>query len=165
MRRLLLLLFLAPIVLLSAGCGGSGGGDQRLSKSEFQSRANQICTDLRRREQPDLGSTSKAGIDRNLDRLDDALNDLSRLNPPAADESRYRTFLDNFRRGVDFAREKEPLLITLTRQMRAHPSDTHTTERYQTLVRPFVEDIRVAAENAVALGLTACANGLSGSSG
>jgi hypothetical protein len=164
MRRLILVLFSAAAVLLSAGCGGSGG-DQRLSKSEFQSRANQICTDLRHREQPDLGSTSKAGIDRNLDRLDDALDDLARLNPPAADESRYRTFLDNFRRGVDFAREKEPLLIVLTRQMRTHPSDTHTTERYETLVRPFVEDIRVAAENAVALGLTACANGLSGSSG
>lgn len=160
----MLILFCLGAVLLSAGCGG-GGGDKRLSRPEFQRRANQICTDLRRREKPDLGSTSKAGVDRNLNRLDGALNDLARLNPPAADESRYRTFLHQFRRGVDFARAKEPLLILLTRQMRAHPTDSHTAAQYDTLVRPFVEDIRVAADNAVALGLTSCANGFGGSSG
>jgi hypothetical protein len=164
MSRLILLLICSGAVLLSTGCGGGGRGD-RLSKGEFQSRANHICTELNRKEQPDLGATTKVGIDRNLARLDSAVSDLAGLNPPAADESRYRNFVRNFKRSVAFFREKEPLLILLTRQMRAHPSDSRTTARYQTLVRPFVQEIRVAAENATALGLTACASGLTGSSG
>ena len=165
MSRWILLLICSGAVLLSTGCGGGEGGGDRLSRPEFRSRANHICTDLNRREQPDLGSTSKAAIGRNLGRLDSALSDLARLHPPAAAESRYRAFLRDFRHSVAFFREKEPLLILLTRQMRAHPSDSRTTTRYQALVRPFVQDIRAAADNATALGLTACANGLTGGSG
>ena len=163
MSRWILLLICSAAVLLATGCGG-GSGD-RLSRSEFQSRANGICTDLNRKEQPDLGATTKAGIDRNLERLDSAVSDLARVNPPAADERRYRAFVSSFKRSVAFFREKEPLLILLTRQMQAHPSDSRTTARYQTLVRPFVEEIRVAANNATALGLDKCAAGLTGGSG
>jgi hypothetical protein len=166
MSRWILPLICSGAVLLATGCGGSGsGGGDRLSKPEFRSRANQICRDLNRKEQPDLGATSKAGIDRNLARLDSALSDLARVNPPAADEARYRAFLRNFKHSVAFFREKEQLLILLTRQMQAHPSDHHTTARYQALVRPFVQEIRVSADNATALGLTACATGLTGGSG
>jgi hypothetical protein len=165
MSRWILLLICSGAVVLATGCGGGSGGGDRLSKSEFQSRANGICTDLNRKEQPDLGATTKAGIDRNLDRLDSAVSDLARVNPPAADERRYRAFVNSFKRSVAFFREKEPLLILLTRQMRAHPSDSRTTARYQTLVRPFVEEIRVAANNASALGLDKCAAGLTGGSG
>jgi hypothetical protein len=166
MSRLILLLICSGAVLLSTGCGGAGSSDgDRLSRAEFLTRANQICTDLNRKEQPDLGSTSKAGIDRNLDRLDSALSDLEDVNPPAADEAHYRAFLRNFKQSVAFFREKEQLLILLTRQMQAHPTDSRTSARYQTLVRPFVDDIRAAAKNATAVGLDACANGLTGGSG
>jgi len=165
MRRSILFLSCAGAVLLAAGCGGGGVGGKRLSRTEFRSQANHICSDLNRKEQPDLGSTSKAGIDRNLDRLDSALSDLDRLNPPAADEARFRAFLRDFKRSVAFFKAKENLLILLTRQLQAHPSDSHTTARYEALVRPFVQDIRAAAESATALGLTACANGLTGGSG
>jgi hypothetical protein len=164
MSRWILLLICSGAVLLSTGCGGGKGGGDRLSRPELQSRANHICTDLNRKEQSDLGSTTKAGIDRNLARLDSALSDLARLNPPAADESRYRKFVRSFKRSAAFFREKEPLLIQLTRRMRAHPSDSHTTARYETLVRPFVREIRIAAENATALGLDKCAKGLTGGS-
>jgi hypothetical protein len=166
MSRWILLLICSGAVLLSTGCGGGGGrGDgDRLSRSEFLSRGNHICSDLNRKEQPDLGSTSKAGIDRNLTRLDSALSDLARLHPPAADDSHYRAFLRHFQHSVAFFREKESLLILLTRQMRAHPSDSHTSARYETLVRPFVQDIRAAANNATAVGLDVCANGLTGGS-
>jgi hypothetical protein len=165
MSRLILLLICSGAVLLATGCGGGSGGGDRLSRTEFRSRANHICTDLNRKEQPDLGATTKAGIDRNLSRLDSAVDDLEGLNPPAADEGRYRAFVRNFKDSVAFFREKESLLITLTRQMRAHPTDSRTTARYEALVRPFVAQIRVAAENATALGLTACAKGLTGGSG
>jgi hypothetical protein len=165
MSRWILLPICFGAVLLATGCGGGSGDGGRLSRTEFQSRANHICTDLNRKEQPDLGATTKAGIDRNLARLDSAVSDLARLNPPAADEAHYRAFVRSFKRSVAFFREKEPLLILLTRQMRAHPSDSRTTARYETLVRPFVQEIRVAAENATALGLDKCASGLTGGSG
>jgi hypothetical protein len=52
--------------LLAAGCGGS----KQLSQAEFQAKANHICSDLSRREKPDVHSTSRAALDRNISRLD-----------------------------------------------------------------------------------------------
>ena len=157
----MLALFACGAVLLSTACGGGGGG-QPLSETTFRSRANNICKDLTRQQQPDLTTNSKAAIDRNLGRIDSALSQLKRLHPPARDESRYRHLLTSFQRSVDFVRSHEATLIRLTDQMRAHPSDSHLTAQYRTLVRPFVLEIRLASTDAKALGLSACAKGFTG---
>jgi len=149
-------------VLLAAGCGGGSGGGQRLSHAEFQSQANHICTHLRREEQPDLGSTAKSGLDRNLDRIDSAVSDLERLQPPAADAARFRGLLKTFKQAIAFVRANEAHLITLTRQMQSHPSDSHLTAEYQRLVAPFVRDAQQLGVDANALGLKACATGFTG---
>ena len=163
MRLATIVMLCAGLALLTAGCGGSGGGDnQRLSHSEFQGRANHICTKLRQQEQPDIGSTAKSSIDRNLGRIDSAVSDLERLQPPQADQARYRHLLKTFKRTIAFVKAKEPLLIRLTTQMQAHPSDTHLTARYQSLVRPFVRDAQLLGVDANALGLEACATGFTG---
>jgi hypothetical protein len=161
MRLSIFVLFCAGLVLLAAGCGG-GGGDKRLSRAEFQKQANHICAKLTEQEKPDIGSTAKAGIDRNLDHIDSAVSDLERLQPPAADQARFRHLLKTFKRTVAFVKEKEVILIRLTKQMQTHPSDSRLTAQYQTLVRPFIHDAQSLGTDANALGLTDCANGFTG---
>src|SRR5947209_1838987 len=112
MRRSAFALVCSGAVLLATGCGSSS---HQLSKGEFQGRANHICSDLIHREKPDVNSTSKAALDRNLGRLDSALSDLDGLHPPASDEGRYRALLTNFRKGVAFFKANESILILLTR--------------------------------------------------
>ena len=131
-------------VLLATGCGSTTSSSDQLSRTEFRARANHICSELIRREKPDVNSTSKDALDRNLGRLDSALSDLDGLHPPAGDEGRYRALLTNFRKGVAFFRANESILILLTQQLQKHPSDTATAARYDHLVRPFVHDIRAA---------------------
>ena len=167
MRRPILVLFCAGAALLAAGCGGGGGssgGGQPLSHSELQSHANDICTKLKQEEQPDLASSSKDAIDRNLGRIDSALSDLQRLEPPQQDAARYKDLLTRFRRTAAFVKANEARLIRLTNALKAHPSDSRTDAQYQALVRPFVEEAKRAGADATALGLQACAAGFTGSS-
>jgi hypothetical protein len=163
MSRQALVLVCCGAALIAAGCGGSSS--HQLSKAEFQARANHTCSDLIRREKPDVNSTSRAALDRNIARLDSALSDLNGLNPPASDAGRYRALLQNFGKAVAFFKANESILILLTRQLQKHPNDAATSARYAQLVRPFVDDIRAASAAATALGLTACASGFSGGSG
>lgn len=160
MRRSAFVLVCSGAVLLATGCGSSSS--QQLSKAEFQARANHICSDLTRREKPDVSSTSRAALDRNISRLDSALGDLDGLHPPASDAARYQALLTNFRKGVDFFKANESILILLTRQLQKHPGDNATAARYDQLVRPFVHDIQQASAAATAVGLTECAKGFSG---
>ena len=164
MPRSILILSCLAAVLLAAGCG-SGGGSDTLSKAEFQRRANQICRQLTRQEQPDASSTSKAGLDRNLHRIDSALSQLEDLDPPATDAQRYRSMLASFKRSDAFVKENELRLIQLAHQLQLHPSDVHTRAQYEQLVRPFVENVRVAAAAAKQLGLEDCVTGFTGGSG
>jgi hypothetical protein len=164
--RSILTLSCLAAVLLAAGCGGSSsGGNDKLTKAELQSRANQICRQLARQQRPDVSSNSKAALDRTLRRIDSALSQLAALHPPAGEAQRYQTLLASFRRSVAFVRENELLVIQLGQQLQANPADTRTRARYEHLVRPFVKNIRVATTAAQALGLEDCVAGFTGGSG
>jgi hypothetical protein len=165
MRRATLLLLCTGLALLAAGCGGGSGGGQTLSHADFQSQANHVCAKLSQQEKPDIGSTAKSSIDRNLDRIDSAVSDLERLQPPAADQARFRHLLATFKRTIAFVKAKEVLLIHLTKQMQSHPSDSHLTAQYQNLVRPFIHDAQSLGTDANALGLKDCATGFTGGGG
>jgi len=164
MYRSILVLFCLGAVLLPTACDGSGGG-QRLSEAAFRTRADHICSELNRKEQPDLATNSKAAIDRNLGRIDSALSQLKSLQPPTRDKARYQHLLTSFQRSVAFVRAHESTLIHLTDQLRIHPSDPHLTGQYQSLVQPFVQEVRLAGADANALKLNSCANGFTGGSG
>jgi hypothetical protein len=162
MRLSILVLFSVAVLLLTS-CG-SGDGSHRLSEAAFRSRANHICSELTRQEKPDLGSTSKVAVDRNLGRIDSALSQLEGLRPPAHDEQRYRAMLTSFKRSVAFVKANEPRLIQMARDLRSHPSDRGGFMRYARLFRPFLQEVAIAGNDAKALGLGACATGLSGAS-
>lgn len=74
------------LALVVAGCGGSGGGGDRLSKEEFQSQANAICDKYQKQlgalpepqsidDLPDAVSQALALIDRQIE-------EIGNLNPP-----------------------------------------------------------------------------------
>ncbi len=161
MLRPTLLLICCGAALLLAGCGG-GSSKKHLAAAVFGPQANQICSDLQTDEKPDLGSSTKAAVDRNLTRIDSALTKLNGLDPPAADQQRYQDLLTRFRRSVAFVRANQAHLIQLTRQLRKDPSDTTTLAQYQQLVSHFADDVRVAGSDAKALGLDVCSKGLTG---
>lgn len=164
MYRLTLTLFCLGAVLLATSCGSGGGSStssDRLSEAEFQSRANQICTKVRGQEKP---STSKAGTDQNLSLVESAVNELQDLKPPTKDKARYQDLLTRFKRTLAFVRANETHLLSLSKRLRANPSDALAGAAYRRLVQPFVQEARLAAADATALGLTACANGLTGGS-
>lgn len=162
MLRPTLILICCGAALLLAGCGGGGSSSQHLSAAEFRAQANQICSELQTDEKPDLGSSTKAAVDRNLTRIDAALTKLDGLDPPASDQKRYRDLLTRFRRSVAFVRANQAHLIQLTRELRKNPSDTTTLAQYQQLVSHFTGDVRVAGADAKALGLDVCSKGLTG---
>jgi hypothetical protein len=160
--RATLIISCCGTALLLAGCGSGSGSTQQLSPTAFRTQANQICRDLRTSEKPDLGSTTKAAVDRNLTRIDDALTKLDALNPPASDKQQYRDLLTRFRRSVAFVRANEAHLIQLTHQLQKNPSDTNVAAQYQRLVSHFAGDVRTAGADAKKLGLSVCATGFLG---
>ena len=164
MYRPTLTLFCLAAVLLSTGCGGGGGSSSssdRLSQAEFQTRANQICNKVRGQEKP---STSKEGTDRNLSLVDSALSDLQGLKPPTKDETQYQDLLTRFKRALAFVKANEARLLSLGERLRANPTDPRTAAAYRQLVQPYVKEAQRAGADATALGLTACASGLTGGS-
>jgi hypothetical protein len=102
--------------------------------------------------------------DRNLGRIDSSLGQLRGLRPPADEETRYQELLKSFERTTAFVKANESQLIELTRKLRASASDPQDSARYGRLVRPYVQQLRIAGTDATALGLSACANGLTGGS-
>lgn len=97
--------FLVTLAALVAGCGG---GD-RLSKSEFQQQANAICDKYDKRIQA-LGSpTSPAEIpefvEKGIPVLEQGIDELRALNPPADLEADYDRMLDETEKAIPAARK------------------------------------------------------------
>jgi hypothetical protein len=71
-----------------AGCGGSG---KPLTKEEYASRADAVCTkyngQVKALKEPKNLSELADIADQTLPILDNALNDLKKLKPPAAEQS------------------------------------------------------------------------------
>jgi hypothetical protein len=83
MRRALLALL---VVLFLAACGGGGGGSSRLSKSEFDTKANEICDQFQKKlgklDQPNDIKDVPAYLDKALPLLREGTSKLDDLNPP-----------------------------------------------------------------------------------
>jgi hypothetical protein len=90
-----LLLPLAAVLALAAGCGG--GGDDRLTKEEFQQRANRICTELEEAldamGEADDSEQLQDQLEASEREFEDALQELRALAPPEEYEQDYEQFL------------------------------------------------------------------------
>ena len=78
-------------VLVLAACGGGGGGSSRLSKSEFDAKANAVCDKYEKKikavPQPSGTKDIVSYIDKVLPILDEGTGKLDELNPPKEIES------------------------------------------------------------------------------
>jgi hypothetical protein len=70
--------------------------------------------------------------------------------------------LTRFKRALAFVKANEARLLSLGERLRANPSDALAATAYRRLVQPFVQEAQRAGADATALGLTACASGLTG---
>jgi hypothetical protein len=105
MPRLAPIVFLAAITIAAAGCGGGGGSSgsqstgngQQLTKEEFASKANQICTDIEKRvnslSTPKKLSEISSYVDQARSVLNDGLDRMRALQPPSETQAARDKFV------------------------------------------------------------------------
>jgi hypothetical protein len=96
------------VVLLLAACGG-GGGSSRLSKSEFDAKANAICDEYLKKidavPQPSGTKGIVSYIDKVLPILEEGVGKLDDLNPPKDIEPTVAEWLSIQHQEVDAAKK------------------------------------------------------------
>src|SRR6478672_4995232 len=106
------------LALLAAGCGGSGGGGSALSKADFVSQADAICTqahvDEAKIDFPTVDPTTASDSD--LEKFGDAIEqatevdrkeveDLRKLTPPEDFQDNFSEAMVELSEGLDHAEE------------------------------------------------------------
>jgi len=95
--------FLLLALVLVAGCGGSGG--KRLTKEEYASKADAICAkyngEVKKLDNPQNLSELARVADETLPILDNAITDLKKLNPPAAEQAKADQWLSQVEKLAD----------------------------------------------------------------
>jgi len=108
----------ALLALLAAGCGGGGGGGSALSKADFISQGDAICTqahvDEAKIDFPTVDPTTASDSD--LEKFGDAIEqatevdrkeveDLRKLTPPEDFQDDWTEAMDELSEGLDHAEE------------------------------------------------------------
>jgi hypothetical protein len=92
------LFFACAIALAVPGCGGGDDGGERLSKAEFVSRADAVCTRYEARlgalGQPTNVTELRAFADKALPIAKDGREELGAIRPPAELEDTYDAWLE-----------------------------------------------------------------------
>jgi hypothetical protein len=106
--RLALAVGLAAALAAVTGCGGGGGGD-RLSKEDFQQRANAVCQKYDTKIQA-LGSPSSPEdipkfLEKGLPLIQQGVAELRSLKPPEELEQDYDAMLDETEKAIPAARK------------------------------------------------------------
>jgi len=90
-------------LVLVAGCGGTGG--KRLTKEEYASKADAICAkyngEVKKLDNPQNLSELARVADETLPILDNAITDLKKLNPPAAEQAKADQWLSQVEKLAD----------------------------------------------------------------
>jgi hypothetical protein len=102
------LLALALVVLLPA-CGGGGGNGMPLTKEEYASKADAICSKYNQQiksfaNPKNLSELAKIA-DKTLPVLDHAINDISKLEPPVSEKALADQWLTQVRNLKDDLQE------------------------------------------------------------
>lgn len=138
--------FLLLALVLVAGCGGSGG--KRLTKEEYASKADAICAkyngEVKKLDNPQNLSELARVADETLPILDNAITDLKKLNPPAAEQAKADQWLS----------QVEKLKDDLT-EIRDRAKDKNM-EAVQAVVPKAEEHNRRSNALATELGMSVC---------
>ena len=137
------------MLALLAACGGGDGSP--LTKEEYASRADEICTDYRRKVdelgQPSNISELADAADKTLPLLEDAIHGLKDLEPPEAERATAEEWL----------REVDKLKVDLDEiRQRAREGDMAAV---QAVVPNAQEHNRRSNELAGELGMSVCNSG------
>jgi hypothetical protein len=91
-----------------AACGGGGGGD-RLSKQEFQQRANATCTTYEKKVNelgnPQSPSQIPQYVEKGIPLIQQGVAELRRLHPPADLQEDYDRMLAEIEKSIPAARK------------------------------------------------------------
>jgi len=143
MQRAVILLTLVALVVVPAGCGGGGSSSSgQLSASEFQSKANAICSDHKVKTQ---NMTSAQDFDAALKATNETFRGLNALNPPASMKAKYQAYLDSLDAGISI----------LTKLVKA--ADNNDLAQAAKLAPQAALHIRQSQAAARAVGLHVCA--------
>jgi hypothetical protein len=105
MRRAALIAF---VVFVLAGCGGGGGGSSRLSRSEFDAKANSICDSYQKKindvPQPKNATDIPSYIDKVLPIVEEGTSKLDDLEPPTDMQAKVDAWMTIQKAQVDQAK-------------------------------------------------------------
>jgi hypothetical protein len=82
--------FLLLAVLFAAGCGGGGGSGERLTRADYAKKADAICGKYSQQTKALANPSNLSDLadvaDKTIPILDNALNELHKLKPPADEQ-------------------------------------------------------------------------------
>jgi hypothetical protein len=143
MRKALILTSFVALVLVAVGCGGGGSSSSaHLSASEFQSKANAICSEHKVNTQH---MTSAHDWDAALKATNDTFARLKGLDPPPSMEAKYQAYLNSLEAGIS----------VLTKLVKA--ADNNQFAQAAKLAPQAAVHIRQSEAAARAAGLHVCA--------
>ena len=135
-------------VVLLGGCGGDGSSGQRLTREQYASQADAVCTKYKAKtnslSRPATLSDLAKVADQVLPLLRDARGELRRLRPPQNEEVTAQAWLDAF-----------DLLIDDVKNIR-DKAKSGDTAGVQTAAGPALEHNQHANDLASQLGMTVC---------
>jgi hypothetical protein len=103
----------AALLVVAVVFAGCGGGDDRLSRDEYASKADTICAKYQRRTEGARSARTTDALaraaDRTLAAFEDATRELEKLNPPESEEELVRRWfaqLDVLKQDVERIRDR-----------------------------------------------------------
>jgi hypothetical protein len=135
-------------LLLLAGCGGSSSSGQPLTRDQYASQADAICSKYKQK----TGALSRPATltdladvaDQVLPLLDAARGELRALRPPAAEQATAQAWLDEF-----------DLIVQDVKNIR-DKAKNNDTAGVQAAAQPALKHDQHANELAAQLGMTVC---------
>jgi hypothetical protein len=135
-------------LVLLGGCGGGGSSGQRLTREQFASQADAVCTKYKAKtnslSRPATLSDLAKVSDQVLPLLDDARGELRRLRPPQDEEVTAQAWLDAF-----------DLLVDDVKNIR-DKAKSGDTAGVRAAAAPALQHNRHANDLASQLGMTVC---------
>jgi protein-tyrosine-phosphatase len=141
----------SPLLLaiaLAAGCGGSSGGGQRLTREQYAAKADAICSKYKQKTdalaRPATLSDLADVSDQVLPLLHGARGELRALRPPQSEEATANAWVDEFDVIIDDVEKIHDA------------AKKNDAEAVQAAARPALRHDQHANDLATQLGMTVC---------